>query len=41
MDEIVKTYNPPHSTSANVCSHIKKNLDDWIEKAIEIRENYT
>ena len=40
MDEIVKTYNPPYSTSTNVYSHIKENLEDWIEKAIEIRGNY-
>ena len=26
MDEIVKTYNPPYSTSTNVYSHIKENL---------------
>ena len=41
MDEIVKTYNPPYSTSTNVYSHIKENLGDWIEKAIEIRGNYS
>lgn len=40
MDKIVKTYNPPYSTSTNVYSHIKENLEDWIEKAIEIRGNY-
>ena len=40
MEEIVKTYNPPYSTSTNVYSHIKENLEDWIEKAIEIRGNY-
>jgi hypothetical protein len=41
MDEIVKTYNPPYSSSTNVYSHIKENLEDWIEKAIEIRGNYS
>ncbi|HGN1555824.1 TPA: TIR domain-containing protein [Pseudomonas aeruginosa] len=41
MDEIVKTYDPPYSTSTNVYSHIKENLGDWIEKAIEVRGNYS
>lgn len=41
MDEIVRTYNPPYSASTNVYAHIKENLEDWIEKAIEIRGNYS
>jgi len=40
LDEIVKTYNPPYKTSTNVHKHIKENLSDWIEKAIEIRNKY-
>lgn len=40
MSKIVKTYDPPYSTSKNVYNHIKENLDEWIEKAIEIRGNY-
>lgn len=41
MDKIVKTYNPPYSTSTNVYSYIKENLEDWIEEAIEIRKKYS
>ncbi|MFP7753460.1 TIR domain-containing protein [Thermodesulfobacteriota bacterium B35] len=40
LAKIVKAYDPPYSTSTNVYSHIKENLSDWIEKAIEIRGNY-
>lgn len=37
LSSIVKAYDPPYSTSTNVYDHIKGNLADWIEKAIEIR----
>ena len=37
MAKIVKAYDPPYSTSTYVYDHIKENLADWIEKAIEIR----
>ena len=40
LSSIVKCYNPPYSTSTNVYNHIKENLEDWIEEAIEIRNNY-
>ena len=40
LSSIVKCYNPPFSTSANVYDYIKKNIEDWIEKAIEIRNEY-
>lgn len=40
MADIVKVYDPPHSTSKNVYDHIKNNLADWIEEAIEIRGEY-
>ena len=40
MSSIVKTYDPPFSISTYVYNHIKENLADWIEKAIEIRGNY-
>jgi hypothetical protein len=39
LANIVKTYDPPFSTSTYVYSHIKENIDDWVEKAIEIRKN--
>lgn len=37
MSSIVKAYDPPFSTSTNVYSHIKDNLEDWVEEAIAIR----
>lgn len=37
MSKIIKAYNPPFATSTNVYNHIKDNLADWIEEAIEIR----
>lgn len=40
LSSIVKCYNPPYLTSKNVYSHIKENLEDWIEEAITIRNNY-
>ena len=40
MSTIVKTYDPPYATSANVYGHIKDNMTDWIETAISIRGDY-
>ena len=40
MSKIVKCYNPPYSVSTNVYAHIKENLEEWIEEAITIRNNY-
>lgn len=40
MSSIVKCYNPPYTTSANVYDYIKNNIEEWIEKAIEIRDSY-
>lgn len=40
LAKIVKAYDPPYSTSTCVYDHIKNNLADWIEKAIEIRSKY-
>lgn len=37
LSSIVKCYNPPYSTSTYVYDHIKENIEDWIEKAIQIR----
>jgi len=41
MSKIVKSYDPPYTTSTYVYNHIKDNLADWIEKAIEIRGNHS
>lgn len=40
LSNIVKTYDPPYTDSKKVYDHINTNLSDWIEKAIEIRNNY-
>ncbi len=40
LSKIVKVYDPRRSRSTYVYDHIKENLSDWIEKAIEIREKY-
>lgn len=40
LESIVKVYNPPYTDSKDVYGYIKNNLEDWIEKAIEIRTGY-
>ncbi len=40
LSSIVKTYNPPGTTSKDVYDHIKENLEKWIEDAIDIRAEY-
>ncbi len=40
MSSIVKCYDPPYSISTNVYNHIEENLENWIEEAIKIRNNY-
>lgn len=40
LSKTVKLYNPPYKISTNVYSHIKENIESWIEEAIEIRKNY-
>jgi hypothetical protein len=37
LDSVVKTYDPPFSTSTYVYDHIKDNLGGWVEKAIADR----
>lgn len=39
LSSVVKCYNPPYMKSTNVYDYIKSNLEDWIEEAIEIRNN--
>ena len=41
MSSVVKAYNPPYSDSKDVYNYISENLADWIEEAIEIRDNHT
>ncbi len=40
LSSIVKSYDPPYSNSTSVYSHIKDNLETWVEEAIEIRKKY-
>lgn len=40
LSSIVKAYNPPFSDSKDVYQYISDNLGDWIEEAIDIRQNY-
>ena len=37
LSSIVKLYDPPGWASTDVYAHIKDNLADWVEEAIEIR----
>ena len=37
LSSIVKVYDPTGATSTDVYSHIKNNLESWIETAIDIR----
>jgi hypothetical protein len=41
LSPVVKAYNPPYSDSKEVYAYIKQNLEDWIEDAISIRDNFT
>jgi hypothetical protein len=41
LDSIVKAYDPPYLTSADVYNHIKENLPEWVEEAIEIRKGFS
>jgi len=36
---IVKLYDPPGWASTDVNAHIKDNIGEWVEEAIEIRNN--
>lgn len=40
LSSIVKAYDPPYSTSRRVYSHIEDNIEDWVEEAVEIRNEY-
>lgn len=39
LSSVVKTYDPPFTDSKQVYDHISKNLSDWIEEAIKIRNS--
>lgn len=37
LSSLVKLYSPPGSASTDVYAHIKDNIADWVQEAIEIR----
>ena len=39
LSSIVKTYQPPYTTSTSVYEYIKSNLATWVDDAIAIRKN--
>jgi hypothetical protein len=39
LSSLVKLYDPPGWASTDVYAHIKKNMADWVEEAIEIRNS--
>ncbi len=39
LSSVAKTYTPPYTGSVNVYDHIKEYIDEWVEEAIEIRNN--
>lgn len=40
LSGIVKAYDPPYSISTSVYDYISANLENWIENAVLIRNNY-
>lgn len=40
LASVVKTYDPPQSTSTSVYEYIQKNLADWVDEAVTIRANF-
>ncbi|OWZ83378.1 TIR domain-containing protein [Natranaerobius trueperi] len=40
LSSLVKAYDPPYKNSKNVYDYIYNNLQDWVEEAIETRNNY-
>ena len=40
VSKFAKAYEPPYSTGKYFYEHIKDNLEDWVEKAISIRDEH-
>lgn len=40
LSGIVKAYDPPYTMSTYVYDHIKDNIEEWVEEAVSIRNNY-
>jgi hypothetical protein len=39
LSTIAETYDPPRTTSSGVYKYIAENIEDWIEEAIQIRND--
>jgi hypothetical protein len=37
---VVEAHNPPYTESKDVYSYIEDNIENWIDRAVEIRENH-
>lgn len=40
LSKIVKTYDPPFTSSRRVYDYIARNIEDWVEEAIAIRREW-
>ncbi len=40
LSDVVLTYDPPYTTSTNVYLYIKDHINEWVENAISVRDNY-
>jgi hypothetical protein len=40
LSTIVPLYDSPYTSSTNVYDYINKNISEWVEEAIQIRNNY-
>jgi hypothetical protein len=40
LSSVVKAYDPAYTDSKEVYNYINKNLSNWIEEAVNIRDNY-
>jgi serine protease inhibitor len=40
LNSVVKTYDPPSTVSTSVYDHISRNLAEWVEEAVKIRNKY-
>jgi hypothetical protein len=41
LSSVAKLHDPPYSASKDVYAYIQQNLEDWIEDAIDLRDNFT
>ncbi len=40
LSKICKAYNPPYSSSTLVYDYINRHIDEWVDEAIKIRNQY-